>query len=364
MKSVIVEIKDGFAAVLSDNGCIEKIKDNNYSIGQVIVLKRGKVKKLKKLAIMASTAATFVMLCGAGVWASTSPYSYVSLDVNPSIEFTLNRFDRVLSVEAVNPDGEEILKKVSLDEIKYEKVDKALTEAINAIYEEGYFKDDVEGDVEGGLVIATYGQEEEGSEELAEEIKENIILPTEETDETNETPIDGNIENDEYAENEENAEGISIEVTSVGLQRVQEARELGVTPGKLNLVQKLQASAENPEDFNMEEWLDKPVKEIMKATKENKKALKASAKSDVEEENIEEATDITTDDTITETSTSEEQTADNERMDKKDDKNDKNDNKDNKDKVEKINNANKKNDNANQKSNNNAAKGNGNKNKK
>lgn len=55
-----------------------------------------------------------------------TPVSYVSIDVNPSIELTLNRFDRVLSVAAYNEEGEEILKNLSLDWKKY-------TDAVNLI---------------------------------------------------------------------------------------------------------------------------------------------------------------------------------------------------------------------------------------
>jgi hypothetical protein len=270
MKSVIVDIKDGFAAVLSDDGCVEKIKDKNYTIGQVIDLKKRKGNISKRLAIIASTAAAFVMLCGAGIWATTSPYSYVSLDVNPSIEFTLNRFDRVLSVSAVNDDGEDILKEIQLDEMKYEKIDEALTKTIDAISKDGYFEDEIEG----GIVIATSGEDEQKSEELAEKLEEDAKKAV-----------------------EENEDEVAVESISVGLERVQEARLLNVTPGKLNLVQKLQATMEDPDEFDTEEWLKKPVKEIMKATKDNRKALKISHDSEVEEEDIDEVTEITVEDT-------------------------------------------------------------------
>ena len=39
MKSVVVEIKAGYAAVLSEDGCISKVKDKNYIVGQVIEIK-------------------------------------------------------------------------------------------------------------------------------------------------------------------------------------------------------------------------------------------------------------------------------------------------------------------------------------
>ena len=61
---------------------------------------------------------------------------------------------------------------------------------------------------------------------------------------------------------------------AVGLARVLEAKELGVTPGKLNLVQKLIAIDvdDDIDDDAQALWLEKPVKEINKAIRESKKA--------------------------------------------------------------------------------------------
>lgn len=60
-------------------------------------------------------------------WIQT-PVSYVSIDVNPSIELALNRFDRVVSAAAYNPEGEEVLSGLSLKGKKY-------TEAIHEVVE-------------------------------------------------------------------------------------------------------------------------------------------------------------------------------------------------------------------------------------
>ena len=106
MKAVIVEIKNDFAAILSDDGRILKVRNNNYAIGQVIEMNQNKLFKTRKFAAIAASAAAFILLCGTSAWAYMTPYSYVSLDVNPSIEYSLNRFDRVLDVTAVNDDGE------------------------------------------------------------------------------------------------------------------------------------------------------------------------------------------------------------------------------------------------------------------
>ena len=58
-----------------------------------------------------------------------------------------------------------------------------------------------------------------------------------------------------------------IEKDNVALERRDEARELGITPGKLNPIQKLQAV--NPE-ATIEEFKDSSVKEIIAATHEDK----------------------------------------------------------------------------------------------
>jgi hypothetical protein len=254
MKSVVVEIKDGFAAILSDNGCITKVVNQNYEVGQVIEMNTNKkVLNVKKLVAGAATVAILIAGAGFGTWAYASPYSYVSLDVNPSIEYTINRFDRVLSVKAVNDDGSEILKDIQLDDLENQTIESALSKTLTEIAAQGYF----EGDDVGGIVIATSSENIEKSEELAKELEESVKTEIETTlEEKGEDTV------------------VEVESISVGYDRVQEAAKLGVTPGKLNLVEKLQASSDNPEGIVTEEWLNKPVKEIMKAIKENRKASK------------------------------------------------------------------------------------------
>ena len=261
MEAVILEIKNGFAAVLSDDGCITKTKNNNYEIGQVIQLKNTKEFITKKFAVCAASVAVMAVLSVSAL-AYATPYSYVSIDINPSIEYSINRFDRVLSVKAVNDDGEEILKEIKISDLKNKTISQALSLTLDQIANMGYY----EGNIEGGLVIATSGKNQEKAVELAKELQESA---------------------------EENIElhnaDITVEAISVGLERVKEAKELGVTPGKLNLVQKLQASSSET-DIVINDWLNKSVKEIMLATKENRKITTVTG-SAITLEVIETATD-------------------------------------------------------------------------
>lgn len=79
----------------------------------------------------ALAAACVLLFFTAGIFGYSwvqAPVSYVSIDVNPSVELALNRFDKVVSAAAYNEEGEEILQDLSLR-------GKAYTEAIDAIIE-------------------------------------------------------------------------------------------------------------------------------------------------------------------------------------------------------------------------------------
>ncbi|MDF2685979.1 MAG: hypothetical protein K0S55_1160 [Clostridia bacterium] len=257
MKAVIVKIKDNIAAVLSDDGCIVKIKNKNYEIGQVIEMKKAnsiKMNAISKIAIAACIV--FILgIGGIGTFAYMTPVTYVSLDVNPSIEYSLNMFNRVLSVKAVNEDGTEIIKNIDLDNLNNKTINEAIKTTVEEIAEEGYIAEDVLN----GIVITTSAADLVKAAALAEELKEAAIEVTEEND----------LE-------------VEVEVLAVGKERVEEARTLGVTPGKLNLVEKLMESASNPDEIDLNEWLQKSVKEIMFETKTNKKLAKTDNTDETE----------------------------------------------------------------------------------
>lgn len=75
------------------------------------------------------------------------------------------------------------------------------------------------------------------------------------------------------------------------LERVALARELGITPGKLNLIQKYAKSTGDPESIDVTLYLDTPVKVLMKEIKTNRKATEIIEGEEVDEtEVLEEST--------------------------------------------------------------------------
>lgn len=89
-------------------------------------------------------------LCAGGYYWARVPVSFVSIDVNPSMELGLNRFERVVSVTAYNPQGEEILQTLSLKGKKY-------TDAIDMVVESQAIKRYLTDEAELVFTVAAGG---------------------------------------------------------------------------------------------------------------------------------------------------------------------------------------------------------------
>lgn len=79
--------------------------------------------------VIGAVCVLLFLILGAGGYAMLMvPVSCVSIDVNPSIELSLNRLDRVISATAYNEDGEAVLNALSVRGMYY-------TEAIDSVVE-------------------------------------------------------------------------------------------------------------------------------------------------------------------------------------------------------------------------------------
>ena len=240
MRAVIVQIKKNDAAALDDAGTMHKIKNKNYTLGQVVVMETTTNTVRKTGVARYATAAVIAIVVGFGAWGFFSPYSYVSLDVNPSIEYSVNRLGLVLSAQAVNGDGEEILQDLHLN---YTNIEDAIAATVDEIAAAGYF----DGDDPGQIMIATACTNEANADQLCEQLQTQVM------------------EMDQVR-----TRAIEVQGEAVGYERVQEAKALGMTPGKLNLIEKLIASSSDPDSVNVEDWKDVSVKDIMKTINTNK----------------------------------------------------------------------------------------------
>lgn len=63
-----------------------------------------------------------------GPWMYFTPTAEISIDINPSIELSLNRFDRVIAVTAYNEDGQELSRELN---VKYKNYAEAVDEILS-----------------------------------------------------------------------------------------------------------------------------------------------------------------------------------------------------------------------------------------
>ncbi len=73
-------------------------------------------------------AALALFLAGAAAWLYYTPISVISIDVNPSVELGVNRFERIISVEGFGEDGKALAEKLDIRNMNYEK---ALSEILD-----------------------------------------------------------------------------------------------------------------------------------------------------------------------------------------------------------------------------------------
>lgn len=191
---------------------------------------------------LAYTLATFTLFIGLGFGSYIYlqiPSAYVSLDINPSIELGINRFEKVVTSEAYNADGQKIL-----DNTKYKHlhIESAVNNVLASAIEQSY----IANEKSFAISIATISNDDSTRGNLEKKLKKAIHTSL----------YDNNI----------NTEVDIISFNSNSAKR-EEAKALGVTSGKLNLIQELMSLST---DIKFEDYKDKSIIYIQNKIKELK----------------------------------------------------------------------------------------------
>ena len=140
MKAVVMEVRRGKAVVLDHRGTFRIIKDKGFAVGQVLDLPAGKEngrepgslkvyspknRLHRKLTQAAAAAAVVVLATGGGIAAHTIPISAVTVELDATVVYHLNVFDKVVSVES-GPAGGDFLSLDLKKEMKGKPFRKAL----------------------------------------------------------------------------------------------------------------------------------------------------------------------------------------------------------------------------------------------
>ncbi len=234
MKAAIVETHRTYAVALLENGRFVRLRSGRYEVGQTVTVREKHSGLRGKMTAYASLAAVLLLFVLCGYKGYTTPYGLVSLDVNPSIEYTTNILDRVLSVSAVNGDGETILSRISQKELLNASIGDAIDSTIAQLQASGYLN---EAD-DNYVMLSASSVSETHAEKLAAALKSRVNAHA----------------------------NLSAESVAVSKGEVEQAHSMGTSAGKLALIERLKAASEDPDSFDESEWIDESVRDIVHAT--------------------------------------------------------------------------------------------------
>ena len=166
---------------------------------------------MKKIIFSFSSVAACAVLALGGFAYYNNPINYISLDINPSVEFGINAFDRIVSVQSYNEDGLLLLEN---NEYLHLSIETAVNDLVQAANEQGFIMED------GTSVIAVTAESdsENAATKLQKSCQESIDL----------------------ALNTDKMSAI-IYTAFTNLQLRTQAQEAGVSPGKFRLIEILQS---------------------------------------------------------------------------------------------------------------------------
>lgn len=111
MEYLVMECGLSYAVVMDQDGRILKVPNLGYTVGQslkdVVLLPERPVRQQvlhKRIARWSALAACLCLLL-LGSWVWQSPIGTVRMQINPDVQMSVNRFDRVVALEGLNEDG-------------------------------------------------------------------------------------------------------------------------------------------------------------------------------------------------------------------------------------------------------------------
>ena len=145
MKYLVMETHPAYAVVLDEDGRFLKAANLRYQVGdtvQDIVELRMPQKKVvpawKPLSGLAAAAACLCLVFFGWYQPNYTAYGTLRIQINPDVEMTVSRTDRVLDLEGLNDDGEDLIEGYS-----YQGKDRetAANELVERAIDMGYLSD-------------------------------------------------------------------------------------------------------------------------------------------------------------------------------------------------------------------------------
>lgn len=170
MKAVVLEVRDGLAAVLREDGMVQKLR-RSCEVGDTIELPdETKIVRFpgKTTKWVAAAAAAVIIMAAGGTYGYNTAYaySYVTLEGDASVVYVLNRQDRVIRVNGLSEDGKILAEELTAAGVKNTTLTEAITMTTEILGERG----ETEGKEDNGLVFHVSSRREEREQSLTGEL--------------------------------------------------------------------------------------------------------------------------------------------------------------------------------------------------
>lgn len=157
VNGIVMEVSTGSVVVMTRDGEFLKVKkpSSGISPGNEItaaVLPEAHAERHRFHKIRYASIAAAILILLIPILYLKQAYAtvaYVNVDINPSIEMGINKYNKVNDVYGLNEDGKKLLQKV---DINGADIHDALDSIINAARESGYISEDGENHIEVALV--------------------------------------------------------------------------------------------------------------------------------------------------------------------------------------------------------------------
>jgi hypothetical protein len=188
-------------------------------------------KWIPVMAFMSVMIFTFV-----GVYIQQQvPVATVALDVNPSIELTINKQEKILEARALNEEAEEILSAIEYSKQPLQQVVRNL---VGVMLQEGYLSQE-----RNTVMVSVEGKRLEEAEGLGELVKEQV------RQKLSDEKIEGDIITQAFIPNQDSKI---------------KAEELGISIGKMHMIERIM---EQDEEATIEDLEGKPIRDLARDLK-------------------------------------------------------------------------------------------------
>lgn len=236
MKALVLETGPKYTVVLTRQGEYLRVKTlPHYRVGCEIECPAAPgVTPWIRLVAVAAVLLLFISAGGFAL-AFATPYSYVNIDINPSVEMAANRFDYIIDVKSFDDDGGAIVSKEAL---LYKPLPEGVGIVLERLSQAGYLP----AGSQSTLVLTFVSGDQKKIHRFDRVVGETVNQKLQDQSQ------------------------VEVYVLHTDLQTHTAAEKYNLSPGRLLLIQELQKATQ--QDLNPSAMKDVPIGEIVRMVKE------------------------------------------------------------------------------------------------